>query len=77
MRGSLTATRRTAISLTLAAAAAAAEIAGLRQVGELLRGQVEKTRQDRDRWPEAATVALRALPEPLKLSRFWWCRRVA
>jgi predicted site-specific integrase-resolvase len=127
VRASLAATRRTAISLTLAAAAAAAgvnettllraikagkvsgnkdehgqwhvepaelhriyppvtqqatavleaEIAGLRQVGELLRGQVEATRQDRDRWAEAATAALRTLPEPLKSSRLWWRRGVA
>jgi hypothetical protein len=60
-----------------AAAALEAEIAGLRQVGELLRGQLEATRQDRDRWAEAATVALRALPEPVKSRRFWWHRRVA
>jgi hypothetical protein len=32
-----------------ATAALEAEIAGLRQVGELLRGQVEASRQDRDR----------------------------
>ena len=60
-----------------ATAALEAEIAGLRQVGELLRGQLEATRQDRDRWAEAATVALRALPEPPKSSRFRWRRRVA
>ena len=60
-----------------ATAALEAEIAGLRQVGELLRGQLEATRQDRDRWAEAATVALRALPEPPKYSRFWWRRRFA
>jgi hypothetical protein len=60
-----------------ATAALEAEIAGLRQVGELLRGQLEATRQDRDRWAEAATIALRALPEPAKSHRFWWRRRVA
>jgi len=60
-----------------ATAALEAEIAGLRQVGELLRGQLEATRQDRDRWAEAATVALRALPESAKSRRFWWHRRVA
>ena len=37
-----------------ATAALEAEIAGLRQVGELLRGQFEATRQDCGRWPEAA-----------------------
>ena len=60
-----------------ATAALEAEIAGLRQVGELLRGQLEATRQDRDRWAEAATVALSALPESAKSRRFWWRRRVA
>jgi hypothetical protein len=60
-----------------ASAAFEAEIAGLRQVAELLRGQLEATRQDRDRWAEAATAALRALPAPAKSRRFWWHRNVA
>jgi hypothetical protein len=54
-----------------------AEIAGLRQVAELLRSQLDATRQDRDRWAEAATAALRALPAAAKSYRFWWRRRVA
>jgi hypothetical protein len=54
-----------------------AEIAGLRQVAELLRSQLDATRQDRDRWAEAATAALRALPAPAKSHRFWRRRRVA
>jgi hypothetical protein len=53
-----------------AAAALEAEIAGLRQVAELLRRQLEATRQDRDRWAEAATAALRTLT-PAKSRRFW------
>jgi hypothetical protein len=52
------------------AAVLEAEIAGLRQVAELLRGQLEATRQDRDRWVEAATAALRTLT-PAKSCRFW------
>jgi hypothetical protein len=54
-----------------ASAAFEAEIAGLREVAELLRGQLEATRQDRDRWAEAATAALRTLPAPAKSRRFW------
>ena len=54
-----------------ASAALEAEIAGLRQVAELLRGQFEATRQDRDRWAEAATAALSAPPAPAKSRRFW------
>jgi hypothetical protein len=44
-----------------ATAALEAEIAGLRQVGELLRGQLEATRQDRYRWAEAAGERFRKL----------------
>ena len=54
-----------------ASAAFEAEIAVLRQVAELLRGQLEAARQDRDRWAEAATAALRILPAPAKSRRFW------
>jgi hypothetical protein len=60
-----------------ATAALEVEIAGLRQVGELFHGQLGVTRQERDHWAEAATVALRALPEPPKASRFRRRRRVA
>jgi hypothetical protein len=60
-----------------ATAAFEVEIAGLRQVAELLRSQLDATRQDRDRWAEAATAALRALPAPAESHRFWWRRRVA
>jgi hypothetical protein len=134
VRASLTATRRTAISLTLAAAATAAGVNDTTLLRAIKAGKVSgnkdahgqwhvepaelhriyppmtqradteaalptngcargrdcrpapswgtlarpgrRTRQDRDRWAEAAIVALRALPEPLKSSRFWWRRSV-
>jgi len=39
-------------------------------MADLSRGQLEATRQDRDRWAEAATAALRTLPAPAK-SPIW------
>jgi hypothetical protein len=53
-----------------ASAAFEADIARLRQVAELLRVQLEATRQNRDRWAEAATAALRTLPALAKSRRF-------
>jgi hypothetical protein len=41
-----------------------AEIAGLREVANLLRVQLDETRRDRDKWADATTAALRALPPP-------------
>jgi hypothetical protein len=41
-----------------------AQIAGLREVADLLRAQLDETRRDRDKWADAATAALRALPTP-------------
>ena len=41
-----------------------AQIAGLREVADLLRAQLDETRRDRDKWADATTAALRALPPP-------------
>ena len=49
-----------------------AEIAGLKQVADLLRTQLDETRRDRDKWADAATVALRALPGPAETRWAWW-----
>jgi hypothetical protein len=51
-----------------ATAVLAAEIAGLKQVAELLQRELDDLRADRDHWREAAT-SLRALPTP---PRRWW-----
>jgi len=49
------------------------QIAGLREVGELLRRQLDDVREDRDRWRgQAEQLALTRSPP----SRFWW-RRLA
>ena len=50
-----------------------AQIAGLREVGNLLRRQLDDVREDRDRWRgQAERVALMSPPP----SRSWW-RRLA
>lgn len=63
-----------------ATAALEAQIAGLREVGELLRRQLDDVREDRDRWRgQAERLALAApvtTPAPAKASRPWW-RRLA
>ena len=41
-----------------------AQIAGLREVADLLRAQLDETRRDRDKWADATSAALRALPPP-------------
>jgi excisionase family DNA binding protein len=53
-------------------AALETEIAGLKQVADLLRAQLDETRRDRDKWADAATVALRALPPPAETRWIWW-----
>ena len=59
---------------TGATVALEAQIAGLREVGELLRRQLDDVREDRDRWRrQAERLALTRRPPP---SRFWW-RRLA
>jgi hypothetical protein len=48
-----------------------AEIAGLREVGELLRRQLDDVREDRDRWRGQAERLALTIPPP---SRSWWRR---
>ena len=50
-----------------------AQIAGLREVGELLRRQLDDVREDRDRWRGQAERLALTIPPP---SRSWW-RRLA
>ncbi len=61
-----------------ATAALEAQIAGLREVGELLRRQLDDVRDDRDRWrSQAERLALAApMTTPAPVSRPWW-RRLA
>jgi hypothetical protein len=54
-------------------AALEAQIAGLREVGELLRRQLDDVREDRDRWRGQAERLALTRPPP---SRSWW-RRLA
>jgi hypothetical protein len=58
---------------TGATVALEAQIAGLREVGELLRRQLDDVREDRDRWRRQAERLALTRPPP---SRFWW-RRLA
>ena len=58
---------------TGATVALEAQIAGLREVGELLRRQLDDVREDRDRWRGQAERLALTSPPP---SRFWW-RRLA
>ena len=57
-----------------------AQIAGLREVGELLRRQLDDVREDRDRWRgQAERLALAApvtTPAPAPAARPWWRRLV-
>lgn len=59
-----------------ATAAFEAQIAGLREVGELLRRQLDDVREDRDRWrSQAERLALAApvtTPAPPPVTRPWW-----
>ena len=58
---------------TGATVALEAQIAGLREVGELLRRQLDDVREDRDRWRGQAERLALTRPPP---SRSWW-RRLA
>ena len=58
---------------TGATVALEAQIAGLREVGELLRRQLDDVREDRDRWRGQAERLALTSPPP---SRSWW-RRLA
>ena len=49
-----------------------AQIAGLKEVGDLLRAQLEDVREDRDRWREQAAAVTRQLPD--QRERKWWRR---
>ena len=53
---------------TGATVALEAQIAGLREVGELLRRQLDDVREDRDRWRRQAERLALTRPPP---SRFW------
>jgi hypothetical protein len=63
-----TATQRDA---TPSAAVLEAEIAGLKAMAELLRGQLDDIREDRDRWHSQAEAAQRLLQHD---RRPWWKR---
>jgi hypothetical protein len=51
----------------------AAQIAGLKEVADLLRAQLEDVREDRDRWREQAAVVARQLPDQRE-RKSWWRR---
>jgi excisionase family DNA binding protein len=61
-------------------AALEGQISGLREVGELLRRQLDDVREDRDRWrSQAERLALAApvtTPAPVPAARPWWKRLV-
>ena len=69
----VTATGPTPSTTSGATVALEAQIAGLREVGELLRRQLDDVREDRDRWRRQAERLALTRPPP---SRFWW-RRLA
>jgi len=54
------------------AAALEAEISALKQLNQMLRDQLDDTRGQRDKWEQAAQMALRQLPAPKTPTRFWW-----
>jgi hypothetical protein len=47
-----------------------AQIAGLKEVADLLRAQLEDVREDRDRWREQAAVVARQLPDQRQRKRW-------
>jgi len=49
-----------------------AQIAGLREVSELLRRQLDDVRADRDAWRDQAQAAQRLLAPPEPPERKWW-----
>jgi predicted site-specific integrase-resolvase len=50
-----------------------AQIAGLKEVADLLRVQLEDVREDRDRWREQAATVTRQLPDQRE-RKPWWRR---
>jgi hypothetical protein len=61
------------------AAALEAEISALKQMSQLLRDQLDDMRGQRDKWEQAAQMALRQLSAPKSPTRLWWwpIRRIA
>jgi hypothetical protein len=53
-------------------AALEAEISALKQLNQMLRDQLDDTRDQRDKWEQAAQMALRQLPAPKAPTRSWW-----
>jgi hypothetical protein len=53
-------------------AALEAEISALKQLNQMLRDQLDDTRDQRNKWEQAAQVALRQLPGPKAPTRPWW-----
>jgi len=53
------------------AAALEAEISTLKQVSQLLRDQLDDMRNQRNKWQQAAQMALRQLPAPKAPTRPW------
>ena len=56
-----------------------AEISALKQLNQMRRDQLDDTRGQRDKWEQAAQMALRQLPAPKTPTRScWWpIRRAA
>ena len=54
------------------AAAAAAEIAGLREILRRADAQADELRQDRDKWRGMAEQSQRLLADQRPRSRWWW-----
>jgi hypothetical protein len=48
------------------------EISALQQVSKLLREQLDDMRDQRNKWEQAAQMALRQLPAPKAPTRLWW-----
>jgi hypothetical protein len=59
---------------TGATAVLEAQVAGLREIGDLLRRQLDEAREDRDRWRSQAEASQRLIPGQVR--RPWW-RRIA
>jgi excisionase family DNA binding protein len=54
-----------------------AQVAGLREIGELLRRQLEDVREDRDRWRSQAEAAQRLITSQAGGDRRPWWKRLA
>ena len=61
---------------TGATAVLEAQVAGLREIGDLLRRQLDEVREDRERWRSQAEAAQRLITGPSQERRPWW-RRIA